>query len=91
VFRKYRHFFEKYARRSEMLVHEQLGIYKVKLPLLHRVRHVNCYAVKGKDGWSLVDAGLSNEATYQVWLQFFKDHNIKPSDINGIYLTHYSF
>lgn len=74
-----------------MLVHEHLGVYKVKLHLLHRVRYVNCYAVKGKDGWSLVDAGLSNVVTYQVWLQFFKDHNIKPSDIKGIYLTHYHF
>jgi glyoxylase-like metal-dependent hydrolase (beta-lactamase superfamily II) len=72
-----------------MLVHEQLGIYRVELPLLHRVRHVNCYAVKGKDGWSLVDAGLSREATYQGWLQFFEELAVKPSDIKGIYLTHY--
>jgi glyoxylase-like metal-dependent hydrolase (beta-lactamase superfamily II) len=72
-----------------MLVHEQLGIYKVELPLLHRVRHVNCYALKGREGWRLIDTGLSREATYQGWLQFFKDHNIKPADIIGIYLTHY--
>ncbi|MDD2234285.1 MAG: MBL fold metallo-hydrolase [Desulfitobacteriaceae bacterium] len=72
-----------------MLIHEQLGIYKVELPLLHRVKHVNCYAVKGKNGWWLIDAGLSREATYKGWLQFFEERSIKGSDIKGIYLTHY--
>lgn len=71
------------------MLHEQLGIYKVELPLLHRVKHVNCYAVKGRKDWCLIDAGLSREATYEGWLQFFEDHNIKPSDIQGIYLSHY--
>lgn len=72
-----------------MLIHEQLGIYKVELPLLHRVKHVNCYAIKGRNGWCLIDAGLSREATYQGWLQFFEEQAVKASDIKGIYLTHY--
>ncbi|MHB8125004.1 MAG: MBL fold metallo-hydrolase [Desulfitobacteriaceae bacterium] len=72
-----------------MLCHEQLGIYKVELPLLFRLKHVNCYAVKGTDGWYLVDAGLSSEATYQGWLQFFEEQAIRPLDIKGIYLTHF--
>lgn len=72
-----------------MMLHEQLGIYKVKLPLPFRLNHVNCHAVKGTDGWWLVDAGLSREATIEGWMQFFEEHAIKPSDIKGIYVTHF--
>jgi glyoxylase-like metal-dependent hydrolase (beta-lactamase superfamily II) len=72
-----------------MLMHEYLGIYQVRLPLPFRLNHVNCYAFRGKDGWSLVDSGLSNEATYEGWRQFFQKHSLKPSDIKGIYITHF--
>jgi glyoxylase-like metal-dependent hydrolase (beta-lactamase superfamily II) len=71
------------------MIYEQLGIYKVKLPLPFRLNHVNCHAVKGTDGWWLVDAGLSREATIEGWLQFFEEHAIKPVDIKGIYITHF--
>jgi glyoxylase-like metal-dependent hydrolase (beta-lactamase superfamily II) len=72
-----------------MLLNNQAGIYKVELPLLHRVKHVNCYALRGRDGWSLLDAGLSREASYQAWLRFFEEQAIGPADIMGIYITHY--
>ena len=72
-----------------MMIYEPLGIYKVKLPLPFRLNHVNCHAVKGTLGWWLVDAGLSREASIKGWLQFFEEHAIKPSDIKGIYLTHF--
>ena len=72
-----------------MMIHEQLGIYKVRLPLPFRLNHVNCHAIKGTNGWWLVDAGLSREATREGWLQFFEEQAISPSDILGIYLTHF--
>jgi len=72
-----------------MMIHEQLGIYKIKLILPFRLNHVNCYAVKGSDGWWLVDAGLGSEATTLAWQKFFKDHEIEQTDIKGIYVTHF--
>ena len=71
------------------MIYEPLGIYKVKLPLPFRLNHVNCHAVKGSLGWWIIDAGLSREATIEGWMQFFEEHGIKPSDIKGIYLTHF--
>ncbi|WP_042333930.1 MBL fold metallo-hydrolase [Desulfosporosinus meridiei] len=71
------------------MIFEALGIYKVKLPLPFRLNHVNCYAVKGTQGWWLIDAGLSREATIEGWTKFFEAHAINPSDIKGIYLTHF--
>ncbi len=72
-----------------MLVHEQLGIYQARHPLPFKLNHVNCYAIKGKDGWYMVDTGLSNEAGRASWQNFFADHSIHISDIRGIYLTHF--
>ncbi len=72
-----------------MLVHEQLGIYQARHPLPFKLNHVNCYAVKGQDGWYLVDSGLSNEAGRGSWQKFFAEHSIQSQDIRGIYLTHF--
>lgn len=71
------------------MIYQPLGIYKVRLPLPFRLNHVICYAVKGRHGWWLIDAGLQREETIAGWKQFFKDQAIKPSDIKGIYLTHF--
>ncbi len=37
----------------------QDNIFKVRLPLPFKLDHVNCYAIKGRDGWSIVDTGLA--------------------------------
>lgn len=70
------------------MIHEQLGIYKVRLPLPFRLNHVNCHAIQGTEGWWLVDAGLKREDTIEGWLKFFEEHAVKPTDIKGIYVTH---
>jgi glyoxylase-like metal-dependent hydrolase (beta-lactamase superfamily II) len=67
----------------------ELGIYKVKLPLPFKLDHVNCYAVKGRRGWSIVDTGLNYEPARRAWLDFMAGRGIKPGDIAGIYVTHY--
>ena len=72
-----------------MLVHEELGIHQVRLPLPFTMNHVNGFAVKGSDGWSLIDAGLNLEDCRNCWLQFFSEQAIAPSDIKSIYVTHF--
>lgn len=71
-----------------MLIHEKLKIYKVKLPLPFIPREINCYAIKGKNGWSLIDSGFSYKKGILGWQEFMQTNGIKPQDINGIYLTH---
>ncbi len=71
-----------------MLIHKQLGIYKVKLPLSTRLNHINSYAIKGTNGWSLVDCGMNTEETRLVWQKFMVSKHIKGKDIRGIFLTH---
>lgn len=67
----------------------ELGIHKVKLPLPFKLDHVNCYAVEGRRGWSIVDTGLNYEPSRRAWLDFMDGRGIKPGDITAIYVTHY--
>ena len=71
-----------------MVLNEQLSIYRVRHPLPFRLSHVNCYAIKGSDGWSLIDTGLNTEACIKAWQQFMTEQHIGETDIKGIYLTH---
>jgi len=65
------------------------GIFKARLPLPFKLDHVNCYAMKGGDGWTIIDAGLNYEATRRAWPEFMKEHGFTPGDVTGIYVTHY--
>ncbi|MDA8335792.1 MAG: MBL fold metallo-hydrolase [Peptococcaceae bacterium] len=65
------------------------GIFKVRLPLPFRLNHVNCYALKGRDGWTVIDAGLNYEPTRLAWERFMREHGFIPQDITGIYVTHH--
>lgn len=71
-----------------MLINKQLAIHIVKLPLPFSLDHINSYAIEGKDGWWLVDAGLNTEPCRQAWGRFMESNNLNGSDIKGIYLTH---
>ena len=73
---------------SKILVHEQLGIYRIRLPLPFRLKHVNSYAIKGSKGWWIIDTGLNTEPTRQVWHQFMTEHEIAGTDVRAIYVTH---
>lgn len=74
-----------------MLINEQLGIFHIRLPLPLRLNHINSYAIKGRDGWWLIDPGINIEESRQVWRHFMAKHNIAGHEIRGIYLTHAHF
>lgn len=71
-----------------MLIHKPLSIYLIKLPLPFSLNHINCYAIKGNDGWWLIDTGLNTDQSRKVWKRFMDDNQIVGTDIKGIYLTH---
>lgn len=72
-----------------MTVHEKLGIYQIRMPLPFRLNHVNCYGIKGSEGWWLIDTGLNTEPTRQAWQQFMADQDITNRDVRAIYVTHF--
>lgn len=73
---------------KDVVIASALKIYRVKQSLPFRLSHVNCYAIKGSNGWSLIDTGLNTEQCLNVWQQFMTDQHIGETEIKGIYLTH---
>lgn len=65
------------------------NIFIIKLPLPFKLDHINCYLLKGKNGWNVIDTGLNYTPSTSTWEEAFKDMDVNYSDIEGIYVTHY--
>jgi glyoxylase-like metal-dependent hydrolase (beta-lactamase superfamily II) len=65
------------------------NIFIIKLPLPFKIDHVNCYLIRGNNGWVIIDTGLNYQSSTEAWESSFHDLNLKYSDIEGIYVTHY--
>lgn len=65
------------------------GIYLAPIPIPIPLRYVNCYLMRGASGWTIVDAGYSNEMAYDAWHRTFAELGIRPQDVDQILVTHY--
>jgi glyoxylase-like metal-dependent hydrolase (beta-lactamase superfamily II) len=68
---------------------ETENICQIRLPLPFALDHINCYAIKGKRGWDLIDTGLNYQPSQRAWEEELSRHKIALEDIRAIYLTHY--
>lgn len=63
-------------------------IFQVHLPLPFALNRVNCYLLRGADGWTIVDTGLNTPEGRAAWDQAFAALGITSADITQIVLTH---
>ena len=63
------------------------GLVQITMPLPWALDHVHCYALAGRDGWTLVDAGLGSDATLRWWAQALAQ--LGPEPVAHLVLTHY--
>ena len=63
---------------------EQLGITPIRVELPFRLNHVNCFMAEGENGWTVIDTGLNNAYTTQLW-----DEKLQGKKVTDILLTHY--
>jgi len=63
-------------------------IHRLRLPLPFALDHVNCYLIRGDDGWTLLDTGLHTPEGWACWLAAFAELGIGPADVAQIVLTH---
>lgn len=63
---------------------EKLGIEPIRIDLPFRLNHVNCFMAEGEDGWTIIDAGLNNAYTRELW-----DREIGGRPVEKILITHY--
>lgn len=62
----------------------EIGVKQITIPLPFRLNHVNCFLAEGEKGWIIMDTGLNNEVTRDIWDPILKSHNI-----SDIIVTHY--
>ena len=62
----------------------EIGVTQVTIPLPFRLNHVNCFIAEGARGWTIIDAGLNNEVSRDIWRPIIEKH-----DVTDIILTHY--
>lgn len=67
---------------------KKLGIDMVTIPLPFRLNHVNCFIAEGKNGYTIIDAGLHDEAAIQAWDPIVKDRNVNEIIITHIHPDH---
>lgn len=63
-------------------------IIQVQIPLPFRLNIVNCYLLRGAQGWTLLDTGLNTADARAQWTSAMNALNIRPNDIEKIVLTH---
>lgn len=64
-------------------------LYRVPIPIPAPLREVNCYAVRGGNGWTLVDTGFHTPEAEEAWRRAFRELGFEPRDLEGIIVTHF--
>ncbi|HHX87094.1 MAG TPA: MBL fold metallo-hydrolase [Firmicutes bacterium] len=64
-------------------------IFRIHLPLIFALDHVNCYLIIGEQGWEVVDAGLSTSESCRYWNRAVRELGLNWQQLRGIYITHY--
>jgi glyoxylase-like metal-dependent hydrolase (beta-lactamase superfamily II) len=65
------------------------NIYQVQLPLPFALRIVNCYLLRGDDGWAVIDSGLHTAEGEAAWRAAFEQLAIAPGDLRQLVVTHH--
>lgn len=74
--------------QSEAAVEVADDIFQVRLPLPFALNSVNCYLIRGDDGWTMLDTGLNYPPAQAAWDAAFAVLGIAARDITQIILTH---
>jgi glyoxylase-like metal-dependent hydrolase (beta-lactamase superfamily II) len=64
-------------------------VFQVQIPLPFALKIVNCYLVRGPEGWALVDTGINWPPALDAWRAALDVLGLRPRDIAAIYVTHY--
>jgi glyoxylase-like metal-dependent hydrolase (beta-lactamase superfamily II) len=62
----------------------ELKVTQITIPLPFRLDHVHCFLAEGENGWTIMDTGLNNKTTRDLWNPIIEKH-----DITNIIITHY--
>ena len=64
------------------------GILWTRIPLPFRLDHVNIYVIEDGDGWAVLDTGIGNSATKEIW-QAIVSGPLAGRRLTRLIVTHY--
>ncbi|EFM11603.1 beta-lactamase domain protein [Paenibacillus curdlanolyticus YK9] len=73
------------------MIYKQLApdAWRIRLDIEGPLKWVNAYLFKGKDGYSVVDPGMSSPVNKKRWDELTKRLTISYADMKHIYVTHH--
>jgi glyoxylase-like metal-dependent hydrolase (beta-lactamase superfamily II) len=60
------------------------GVRWLRMPLPFQLDHINLWTLEDEDGWTIVDSGIGNPPTRELWDKILKDRKVKR-----VIVTHY--
>jgi glyoxylase-like metal-dependent hydrolase (beta-lactamase superfamily II) len=63
--------------------------YQIKVPLPFPLQWVNAYAIRGEDGWTVIDPGLHTPQAEERWEEAAKAMDLSWNAVEAIVLTHH--
>ncbi len=63
------------------------GVRWVTMPMGGSLTHINLYLLEDTDGWYVVDTGLNNEQTLDLWHDVFRSE-LSGKPVKGVICTH---
>lgn len=82
-----RYRFEDQVPSAGQLTEVADGVYWARLPLWGRLNHINVWALRDRDGWTLVDTGLCREDAQAAWQAIFDSH-LDGKPVTRVIATH---
>jgi glyoxylase-like metal-dependent hydrolase (beta-lactamase superfamily II) len=65
------------------------GIHRIPIPIPDNpLQNINCYLIKGSDGWWMIDPGWYTVDAFNVLLKGLIELGLTPKDISSIIVTH---
>src|SRR5271169_6365500 len=70
------------------LIEAARGIFWLRLPLPFRLDHVNVYLIEDGDGFALIDAGIDNAVSREMW-EALLEGPLRVRPLTRILVTHF--
>lgn len=64
------------------------GVFWLRMPLPFQLDHINLWLLEDHDGWTLIDTGLNNQATRDIWQRIYTEE-LGGKPIVRVMATHF--
>tara|TARA_B110000438_G_scaffold300088_1_gene351675 strand:- start:13939 stop:14985 length:1047 start_codon:yes stop_codon:yes gene_type:complete len=63
------------------------NLYWLRMPLPIALNHINLWLLEGKNGWTIIDSGMANDESKEVWINLFETL-FKGKSLEKLLITH---